>query len=286
MTLLVVSTIASCSSDDSSTPVTPPVTETFSYTKDGSAVPITTWTAIKAENSIEVLGTNPDGRSIFVSFDKFGNLDSVGCTPEYKSAEEWKDNFYDFSSNYFNFSLISLNEATKTVTVTFSGKLYEDENDINSPFSEVSGGFTVRYTETAPSVSGIGTFAKIAGNDWHAVKGYTTSTGGSFSDITLVESSDDEYSIGISLNILSTATGTYNFTPTSANNKVVLSKFDTVTMLNIQYLCTGTFVLTDKTSIGGDMYLISGTFTLTAVNPMNSAQTIQVLNGTFLEVAS
>lgn len=276
--LLVISVISSCSSDDTSSNSNSK--ESFTYKLNNVNIPIISWTALRTENFIEVLGVASDGSSIYVSFDKFGNFERVGSTSPINSSIPWRDSFYEFSSNYFNFELVAIDETSKTVKVNFSGKLYEDMFDLSSSSSMVEGNFNVKYVDQpAPEVPGLGTSLKINGTAWNSIKESQTDGFFSGSNITLVAQNDDAYSFALTINHNNTQKGTFNFTPSSTVNKVVLSKYDPATNLYVDYTGTGTLVITDKI-VGSQNTLIKGTYVFTAKDPKTN-NSITITEGAF-----
>jgi hypothetical protein len=277
--LFVSSILFSCSSSDDSDTTTPTdETSYFNYKLNSQTIPVASWTALRSENNFEVLGEVGNGRSIYVSFDNLGHIIRVGTTPEIGSSLPWQNNFFDFSANYFSLQVVSIDDINKKVKVNFSGKVYDNDFDITSAFSNVEGSFNVNYIDVAPQIAGLGVTAKLNGADWKSVKS-TQSASGSFQNLSLEHNSDDIYKISILMNSASTSTGTYTFNGASSTNKVILSKYNIATNQYIDYVCTGTFVLTQKQSNTGYV-LISGTYSFTAVNPIDNTQ-IQVTSGTF-----
>ena len=269
--LLVISIFSSCSSDESSGSSNPK--ESFTYKLNNLNVPIVSWTAVRTENFIEVLGIASDGSSIYASFDKFGHFERIGSTSPVSSSIPWRDSFYEFSSNYFNFELVSLDETNKTVKVNFSGKLYEDMFDLSSSSSSVEGNFYVKYVDQpAPEVTGLGTSLKINGTNWRSIKESQTDGFFSGSDITLTAQSDDAYAFGLTINHNNTQKGTYNFTPSTTVNKVVLSKYDPLTNSYVDFAGTGTLVITDKI-VGSQYTIIKGTYVFNAKDPKTNIST-------------
>jgi len=268
-----------CSSDGGGSSVD--TTDSFTYKIEGVDVPVPIMTAVRHENIIEVMGQNSDGRSMFLTFNTYGQLIRATSTPVSTDPFNWKNSGFDFSLNTFNFELVAIDETNKIVKLNYSGKLFTDEYDqANSAFSNVSGTVNLHYTETAPQIPGLSVTAKIGGNDWRAVKSSLTNNG-AIQNVVVDENSDDAYKIGFYMDQYNTEAGTYTFTGASDNNKVILSKYDTTTHEYVNYTCSGTLVLTQKTSDGFGNTLISGTFTLTAVPPTGPA--IEVTNGVFKE---
>ncbi len=267
----------SCSSDSEGGSVDS--NEYFNYTTDGRNVEITTWVAARSEDTFEVMGTNPDGTSMHFLFDAHGNLARAGSTPADVSSDPWMDSFQNFTSHYFNFDIVAIDEATQMIKVNYSGKLYEDEYNINSDFSTVSGSFNVHYDVRTPIVPNIHFEAKIAGSDWYQVSGGTSIYGSS--DVHLWQTSGDEYRLDLNINANTYSLGTFPYTSSSTANRVVLSKYDTATNQYVDYISSGTLSITDIADAGWSGKMLTGTFSFTAVNPDNPAQTIQVTDGSF-----
>ena len=273
----------SCSSDNSSdtapTPAPANTAEYFNYKIDGETISVTQWQGYRSENTIEVVGTGSNGKSIFINFNSLGNIGRVNAyssTPGSGIPSRVSQAYYTNQS--FTFNLVSVDDINKTVKGTFSGKVYENGFDLTSPFVLVEGDFQVKYTQITPDIAGLGVYAKIAGNDWYSSKG--DSTGGfSSSDLTLKSYNGGVYRIGITINPGTLATGTLPFTPTSTVNKVVLSKYNTNTRSFDDYNCTGSFNVTNKQALG-QKTIITGTYSFTAVDPVTSTS-ITVSNGTF-----
>ena len=273
LSLSVILNSCSSSSDDNSD-VSP---NTFNYKVNGVVIPITNIIARKSENALVVSGVGANGEGVDVEFNKFGNLRNVEF---FTMSDPTRSVFYDYSSNYFNFQLVSIDEVNKRVVVQFSGRLYEDDGDLTSNFVQVEGNFDVNYQDIAPNVPGLMIFAKIGGADWYSTKSYTTN-GNGFDDFILRHNNDDQNQIGIGFDSTNNGIGTYNFTPSTVTNFVHLSKYDTTTNLYLEYNCTGTLKVTGKTPVLFGGYIIEGTYSFTAANPSNPAQQIQVTQGTF-----
>lgn len=277
ITLSIV--LGSCSSDDDSSPSSN--SEYFNYKIAGETISVTQWEANRSENTIEVLGRGSNGKAIYFIFNAQGNIGRVD-TYSYTDFSVPNRNAQAYYTNEsFNFNLVSIDAANKTVKVTFSGKVYEDEYDLTSDFVQVEGDFLVKYKDLTPQVSGLGVYAKIAGNDWFSSNG--DHSGGFFSNenITLDSYNGGVYRIGITINHGTTNTGTYNFTPSSTKNMVVLSKYNTALNYFEEFNCTGSLVITSK-QVGAQITIISGTYSFTAVDPDTNSP-ITVSNGTFKE---
>ena len=276
--LFLVALTASCSSSDSGGSSSG---NSFTYNKSGSNVPITIIQAQMSESQIVVSGTASDGRSIQFEFDKFGNLGTVLQTPSDSSSEEWHYNYQNFSGHYFTFNMISYNESTHRVKVTYSGTLYEEAYNSTSPSIEVSGEFDVVCTVQTPIIPGLDVRCKIGGFNWYSTNSYTNN-GNTSDDFILRELSDDENMISLGFDSTNNGPSTYNFTASTPTNFAHLSKFDTTTLDYVDYNCVGSVIVTSKTSLGiGLGYLIEGTYSFTATNPSNPSDQIQVTEGYF-----
>jgi hypothetical protein len=271
----------SCSSDGGdSAPVD--TNDSFLYTNDGTPVTLNAWQALRSEDTFEVQGETADGASIYFRFDAHGNLDRAGSTPPTTSSDPWLNSFADFTSNYFNFDLVSIDEATQMVKVTYSGKLYEEEYDLNSTFSQVSGEFNLHYTNVTPAVPNMHFTAKIDGDNWYGVKSGKSIYG--FTDVHLWNASADAYQFDVNFNSDNLAVGTYPFTAASTQNRVVFSKYNTATNSYVDYISSGTFTVTEILDYSPGIQILSGSFNITAVNPIDSSDVIQVTQGSFKTV--
>lgn len=261
--------ITSCSSEDDSGDSTP----SSSFIVNGSNITLTSATALRVENTLQIVASASDGSSMDLTFDKFGNLGEV----RYFDAEfNSNENFQHFKANYFTFNLISINETQKKVEVSFSGNLYEEEDDLNSASIVVSGSFNLPYTEQTPTISGLGLSCKIAGTDWYDVEFWDNG----FWSVDRKFISDDEYMIIMKFTDEAIQPGSYNFT-TSSENGIQLAKYDTETNTYIEYNAVGTLTISSNSEFSPLISVVDGTFSFTATNPSNPSDQIQVTNGTF-----
>lgn len=267
--------IASCSNNDYAPITSENNIDYFNFSKENQNIVVGTWQAYRTENNIEVSGNAADGTQIYCSFNKYRNIIRIGTTPASANFGS-KYNYHLFSSNYFNFSLASLDEINKRVTVTFSGKIYENEYNLTSASNDIKGSFSVKYTDVVPANPGLETFAKINGTDFHSATGGLTATNNT--NLELYYDNGSQYRISVFINLNSTTVGSYNFTPNSLNNKVVLSKYNTSTHNFEEFGCTGNLNITEKTTTFGYTNIVS-TFNFFAVS-QSGGPTIQVTNGT------
>ena len=271
----------SCSSDSSSDG--PSQTgSTFTLNYNGTNIPINQITATKSENKLYVYGVAVDGQAFGIFFNKFGDL---GWADSY-SVESFdfidQKSHYNFGSNFFNFQMVSLDEVNKRVKVNYSGRVYTDENDILSEYSEVSGTFDVVYIDVVPQIPGMGVSAKIAGSDWYETQiGYMNQFGSDYAENHHIN--DSAYKLVIVLNPSAISEGSFTFNSASDVNRVQLAKFNPDTMEYTFYNTVGNFNMTDISDVGNfDVH--TGSFSFTATNPTNSADVIQVTDGYFKTV--
>lgn len=264
----VTAILGSCSSDSGSGGTTPDSLEI-----NGTVVTISSSSAQKSENSMAIIAEVSDGTSVEVTFNKFGNLERISF--EDANFNTYR-NFQYFKSNYFNFELVSLNESSKRVKVTFSGTLYADENNLSSSTKEISGSFDLPYIDQTPLIAGLGLKCKIAGNDWYE----TDTWDNGFGNVDRKFISDDEYMIIMKFEDEEIATGTYNFASNTIN-RFQLAKYNTSTHQYDEYNTAGTLAITTNSMPFFNIRVIEGTFSFVATNPSNTSQEIQITNGTF-----
>jgi hypothetical protein len=265
--LFVIATLASCSSSDSDGGSS----AASSVVLDGTNLTITSASAQRSEDTFAITADVSDGTSVQILFNKQGNLEEFSY---------WEDvdtyfNYQYYKSNYFTFNLISVNESTHKVKVSFSGTIYQDETDLNSTSKEVSGSFDLPYTVQTPMITGLGLHCKIAGNDWYE----TDMWDNGWTDVDRKCISDDDNMMIIRFTDSSIAVGTYNFT-TASGNKIQLGKFDTTAHDYTEFNTSGTMTITANTEYFG-FRVIEGTYSFTATNPSNASNQVQVTNGAF-----
>ncbi len=186
----------------------------------------------------------------------------------------------DYSSNYFTFNLISIDENTHRIKGSFSGYVYADPFDLNSESKYVNGDFDQNYENIVPAIIGLGNHAKINGNEWKSTNLYKTKiTPDNNNYITYHYVYDDAYKVMLKFNPSTIGIGTHDFAPDTDNNLIQLAKFDTITASYVNYNCTGTLNITQKESLGQEKFILSGTYTFTAVNPQDPSDVIQVTDG-------
>ncbi len=268
LTSLAVSCSSSSDSDGDSIPA-----NSGSLSVNGTSVTLSNNLAQRSENTLAITADAEDGSSLQFTFNSFGNLDSAN----YYDAEG--NSYYSykhFNSNYFTFNLLSIDAANKTVKVSYSGKVYRENEDLNSSFKTISGSFNLTYIEQTPIVTGLGLSCNIAGNNWYETSFWDN---GFFGDLDRKFISSDANMIAMKFASEGITPGTYNFTPTSAN-AIQLAKYNTTTLEYDFYNCTGTFTVTSNGAVSFAT-IVQGTFNFTATNPSNPSQQIVVSNGIF-----
>ncbi len=212
------------------------------------------------------------------SFDKAGrfgyfNLDLQLTTNQTSVFHS----FIPFSSNYFIFNIESIDEVKKRVRGSYSGNLYANPYNLNSEQKYVNGSFDLKYEDLVPGVAELKNTAKINGSDWVQTYRYQNRENEAYHYyITEHSFGNNEFKVMINYDIFYITTGTYNFTPSNITNSVKVSKFDVSTGTMINYNTTGTLTINQR-----EGNIISGNYNLTAVNPNNSSDVVQVNQGVF-----
>ena len=186
-------------------------------------------------------------------------------------------NFINFPSNYFNCTLLEIDEVNKRVKLNFDGKLYENKNSITSDAREMNGQLDMKYTDNGeepdPLVyNGIEQYcrATINTNPWIARFEH------SYSAFT------NEEAYKIEPHFANSPTpGSYTFNSESTDNYVRFSKFNPLTLTYDYYNVSGQVGYSYREYHGFTYYSFIGTFSFTATNPNNSSEIIQVTNGVF-----
>lgn len=283
--LLLLILSSGCSNDGNEDTVIDPIIDPIAeieFNVNGTAVDVSNFkTAFRDAHSINV-GANNDDTSFLIAYDENGHFGKVtylyrepinGLVKRFTS-------YANFSSNYFNFHLISYDAVNKRTKVSFDGYIYKDPLDLNSESKFINGSFDLPIKDYVPTTVNLINEANINGNYWRSTNLYQKrDVGGIYHNLTLHSLSDDQYKIMISFNdqlALGTPPGIYNFVNTDVTNKVQIAKFNVATTSYTLYNCTGTLSLNAK---WGNW--VQGTYNLTGVNPINSSDVINVQNGNF-----
>lgn len=279
--LLIVGITTSCSNSDDENAANSP--DYFNCTLNGQAVNIDSVAAQKTGSSISVKGFSRNNWEIIVNFNKYGNMGDVaaGIFPA-SIGLPIKRSYHYYKSNYFDFELVSIDQARKKVKVTFSGRIYDNEYDNTGDYDTVEGSFQVTYAEVTPVVPGLHMSAKIDGLEWQNSDIEDTSGFSEDGNTILKTSNDTKYTLGIVTNHLGSTVGDYTFSPADVTNKVILYEFDSATRRQVEYSSTnGNMKLTSKT-VGPEYTIIEGTFSFTAIHPVTGAA-VSITNGSFKE---
>jgi len=270
--LVVLTSLAVSCSSSSDSDGDGPAANSGSLTVDGTSLTITSKFAQRGDNTLAISALASDDSSLELTFDSFGNLRTAIYDDNMFNRYQ---SYRNFNSNYFTFSLLSVNASNKTVSVSYSGKVYLNEDDLTSSFKTISGSFNLTYVEQTPIISGLGLSCKIAGTDWYE----TSFWDNGFDNVDRKFISSDANMIAMKFASEDITPGVYNFTPVS-QNAFQLAKFNTTTLEYDFYDCTGTFTVTSNTAY--PLYsIVEGTFSFTATNSSNPAQQIAVTNGVF-----
>lgn len=216
--------------------------------------------------------------TLSLNFSKYGKF--ISGTLFFNSFNYYNpryNNFIDFTSNFFNCTLLELDEVNKRVKINFDGKLYENKNSLTSDSRHLSGQLNLPYTDNGNQsdplvVNGIEQYCRVNINSapWFA------RFENSYSAFT------DEGAYKIETHFVNSPTpGNYNFNSSSTDNYVKFSKYNPITMTYDYYNITGQVGYTYREYHGSTYYSFIGTFSFTATNPNNPADIIQVTNGVF-----
>lgn len=268
--------LSSCSQEQDATPINKvDETDYFTYSAFETPVEIATWNAVLRGEMFEVVGELANGDNIIFNFNRSGNLAYAMYDPDSETLHPILKSPYEYSSHYFDFSIVAIDTERKIIKVSFAGNLYEQEFNLESHSTPIEGVFNVHYTETAAEENALSVKAKIENEMWYGVKKAVTIS----DDIVIIDvNSDDDMKIVVQFNSQSLSTNTYNFT-SSSENKVSLSRYNVATQSYDDYESEGTLVVTEITpsALG---QTISGNFTFDAPDAI-SGLVYHVRTGTF-----
>lgn len=187
-------------------------------------------------------------------------------------------NYRNFPANYFHINITSINEITKSIKFTISGKLYSNDSNFDSESIDLEGDFNLKYTGelgTTPPVF------QVAGIDQHCVTKLNGAPWTALRELDYGEfTAEDPYKIEINFPLTVTA-GSYNLIPSSTINYLRFSKFNTVTKTFDYYNLNGVVSQSYREFHGAGNYSLFGTFSFIATNPNNPSDFIQVTDGSF-----
>lgn len=253
---------------------------TFQFIVNGELFEGGFTTAYKKSHTIH-LGTDRSDTTFLISFDENGHFGKILYTyQEPISGTNKKFSSYrDYSSNHFNFQLLTFDAESKRVKVNFYGYIYIDPTNLDSESKFISGNFDLPYKEYVPPVANIINEANINGVYWRATNNYQSRDITNFHNIILNSMNDETYKLMISFRDElgnRTLPGVYNFSNTDVVKKVQIAKYNPATMSYTYYNCSGTLIFNNIWN-----YCTQGTYNFIGVNPSDSSDIITVENGNF-----
>ncbi len=222
-----------------------------------------------------------------IMFDKLGNIKSAtlgGQDPYYDISISY-NNYKYFPEHYFDLDIISLDEATGKIKLSFSGIFYLDNKNQDSERLEASGEGLFLYDlgdEELYSGLKYGDFeifcsANIGQMPWNANNREAITNGA-----PAIFTNYDPYKIEMFFAPNNNPTATYNVTPSDTENYIRFSKFNTATLQYDEYNVNGQLAYHYKEWHGATDYTYFGTFNFTATNQNNPADIIQVTDGKYI----
>lgn len=194
--------------------------------------------------------------------------------------------YRNFSSNYFNINIISIDEASKQIKVKLNGIMYANTSDLNSLNIDIEADIDAQFqvienTETNYLVN----INDIIGSS-NQVEQYCSAKFNTAPWIARHEFSNSSFTnedpYKIEINFASNALPeSFPFTSSSTTNYVKFSKFNTTTLTYDYYDITGVLAHSYREFHGAGNYSFIGTFNFTATNPNNPSDVITVTDGVF-----
>ena len=190
------------------------------------------------------------------------------------------NNYHNFPSHYFNISFLSLDEFNKRVKLNFSGNLYLNKNNLNSESVFLNGELDMTYIVPDQEEDYINNI-KVNGIDQYCSAKFNNLPWKAWFEDSYSEfTSSDEYKLEPHFSS-NTNVGSYNFNPTSTDNYVRFSKFNTITHNYDYYNVSGQVSYSYREFHGLGKYSFIGSCNFTATNPNNPSDVIQVTDGVF-----
>lgn len=292
MLLCLVSLLPGCSSDDgsdaASTPNVAVPTDLVTLKVNGVEIPLyrdymddiqvgqfynNLVSGVMLSDRRFSLSASFQGKSFYVFFsasEKFIRM-VVQSGGSFSANEPyWVDyeNYPYYTSHYID-TEIHHDVANQKVSAKFSGMLYSDADNLQSEamFVELDIKEQPYEVHTSPVLTDEVT-ANVNGVTWDGV----TMINGAYI-------SDDAYKLALSVPDITY--GNYSFSPTTTGNRMVLYKFNTETLIYDAFETTGTLTLQQRYMPYPTSYMHVGTFSLTAVNPADPSEVVQVTDGNF-----
>lgn len=293
LTVLLLSFMVSCSSDDSNVPVNtqdpvetenpnnpnpenpenpnPTEEDSFTFKVDGQVKTLTQISARITDHIFLVYGYTADEDYIELTFNKSGNLGSVGIMED----GIFKRSYYYDRADHFDFNMTIHDESNHRIGGSFSGKVYEDQYNLSSGYSEIEGDFNITYEDSIYPISKLTTV--INGQNWMD-SGYGQYADEGIDGFYYQFQSDDSYAIGIRLKN-DVEVGTYSINQYS-DNGMIGGEYDSEYDIFGAYYAEGTLTITSKIQIEDNLTIYEGTFDIIAYNTL-TGENLTVTGGSF-----
>lgn len=186
-------------------------------------------------------------------------------------------NYQNFPANFLEVNNFEINELNNTLTIDFEGNLYSDDNNLSSYYRNIKGVVSknfVRGNENLLSLfyQSIPQYCNALINE----ESWVAKEIGSESSFT----AEDDYRFIIHI-AENTAPGSFVFDSNSTDNYVKFERFNLNTYSFDEYIVSGVISYSYREFHGAQRYSHIGTFSFSATNPNNPAETIQISDGVF-----
>lgn len=277
---LMVSVVVSCSSDSDGEEVDDKsnATGTLEILFDGVHTEMKNLSSLRYGDKFMIYGDMQNGYFFQMEFHKSGALGHIMVKTDLQNS--YRTTLH-FNSNYVLFNLSSIDVVNKKIKGNFSGKFFKEgfETLPIGNYKEASGEFEISYKDME-ELWGDKFDCKINNIEWNrtSMEYVWASSSETFEEVYY---SNNAYRFRYSFNGVNISSGTYSFTPESIKNAIQLEKFDPITNTYLSYDCVGeiTFSNLQNLNNGANEVTYDATFHLTATNPENPSDVIQVTNG-------
>lgn len=271
---LLMCSIVSCSEDEDTSPSIPPVTQAFdpdmTLIYDGIPVGVYDVQAVyDTDNDFyEFTAMLSNGLKIWMRFSPvvfnqtaYDMLSYIRiANPDGSNAFSSQ---YNFSRQYFYIDVQQRSSEEQFCNFEFSGKIFADEFNPNSAFHYVTGFSKIHYNLVAPGVNNVK--INFYSQPWKILKWQQISNSGD--PIQLSFLGYGSYKVQLFFDAMP-AVGYYEFNNNSSSNKIIMAKFNNLTLQYDVYNCNGllhiTEVLPDRIkgefSLSGDLSVNGATF--------------------------
>ncbi len=269
--ILVFITLASCSGSDDNEDNQ---ASSLSVTVNGEPLETFSCRAVKVNDHFYLSTQN-----FKLDFEKDGTFGKT-WTRVFPPLGPQKDfwSFRNYSSNYYDFNLESVDEVHHRIKGNFYGLAYFDPENLQSEAKYVGGEFDMKYTVQPGNITGLSNNVMMNGVPWkmstHYVKRREFSSNSH--DLTLHTVNDGPFEIVIHFRQFTTPLGPQPFTSQDSNYKILVGKFDVATASYTYYEGSGVLNI----SATGEHY-VYGTYTFDGVNPDNPGDVISLSGGSF-----